>query len=584
MMDPLTGSNAAPPLDSRQKSLNTVKGLMLCRIFFLTLFLTIVILFQLSEKKYFFVPLTNEFYYFIGLFYGVTIIYALLLKKVQDSRSFALVQLVIDHFFIGGLIYFTGGIESSFPIAYIISIIGSSIFFYQRGAFFSASLASFLYGLLLLLQFHRWIHPPGQRAVPYEASQIFYSLILYVATFYIVAFLSGLIAEELRKKKRELIQKQDDYNQLETFNRNIIQSLDSGLLTIDREGNINFLNRTAEKILAVSGERLKDVSVYNLFPRISGVIDEIKKKGAEAFPDYQRYETLFVNPDGRKIYLGFSISPLTATDGSLMGYTLIFQDITRFKEMEEQMKRVDTMAAIGQLAAGMAHEIRNPLTSLSGSIQVLKSELVLDHPGQRLMDIVLRESERLNALIRDFLLFAQPPRTNKRTWKLGSILEETLELFVNSAEYHEGIRIIRPHPHDGVQAMIDPDQMKQVFWNLLINAAQSMPQGGALRLQLQKGGEGLPAAHRPPASSWKTREWVRISISDSGCGIVEPEKGKIFEPFYTTKDGGTGLGLSIVHKIIESHDGLITVESEVGKGSTFTIFLPIHIEEERKPC
>src|SRR5512139_3003775 len=132
MMDPLTGSNAAPPLDSRQKSLNTVKGLMLCRIFFLTLFLTIVILFQLSEKKYFFVPLTNEFYYFIGLFYGVTIIYALLLKKVQDSRSFALVQLVIDHFFIAGLIYFTGGIESSFPIAYIISIIGSSIFFYQR--------------------------------------------------------------------------------------------------------------------------------------------------------------------------------------------------------------------------------------------------------------------------------------------------------------------------------------------------------------------------------------------------------------------------------------------------------------------
>jgi len=232
----------------------------------------------------------------------------------------------------------------------------------------------------------------------------------------------------------------------------------------------------------------------------------------------------------------------------------------------------------------MAHEIRNPLTSLSGSIQVLKSELVLDHPGQRLMDIILRESERLNALITDFLLFAHPPRTNKRTWKLGSILEETLELFVNSAEYHEGIRIIRPHTHDGVQAMIDPDQMKQVFWNLLINAAQSMPQGGNLRLQLEKGGEGLLAAHPPLAAPRKTREWVRISISDSGCGIVEPEKEKIFEPFYTTKDGGTGLGLSIVHKIIESHDGVITVESEVGKGSTFTIFLPVHSEEERKTC
>jgi two-component system sensor histidine kinase PilS (NtrC family) len=584
MMVELTGSNAALPLDSRQKPLNIVKGLMLCRIIFLTLFLTITTLFQLSEKKYFFIPLTEEFYYFIGLFYGVTILYSLLLKKVQDSRTFAFFQLVIDHFFIGGLIYFTGGVESSFPIAYIISIIGSSIFFYKRGAFFSASLASFLYGLLLLLQFHRWIHPPGQLAAPYEASQIFYSLVLYVATFYIVAFLSGLIAEELRKKKRELIQKQDDYNQLETFNRNIIQSLDSGLLTIDCDGNINFLNRTAEKILAVGGERLKHVSVYDLFPRISGVIDEIKRKGPEAPQDYQRYETLFVSQDHRKIYLGFSISPLTAADGSLMGYTLIFQDITRFKEMEEQMKRVDKMAAIGQLAAGMAHEIRNPLTSLSGSIQVLKSELVLDHPGQRLMDIILRESERLNALIRDFLLFAQPPRTNKSLWKIGNILEETLDLFINSHEYHEGIRIIRPKTHDGFQAMIDPDQMKQVFWNLLINAAQSMSHGGELRVQLEKGDGGLLPTPPPWAGPKRIREWICISIADSGCGIVEPEKEKIFEPFYTTKDGGTGLGLSIVHKIIENHHGVVKVESEVGKGSTFTIVLPVNSEEERKTC
>jgi two-component system sensor histidine kinase PilS (NtrC family) len=267
-----------------------------------------------------------------------------------------------------------------------------------------------------------------------------------------------------------------------------------------------------------------------------------------------------------------------------MGYTLIFQDITRFKEMEEQMKRVDKMAAIGQLAAGMAHEIRNPLTSLSGSIQVLKSELVLDHPGQRLMDIILRESERLNALIRDFLLFAQPPRINRNLWKIGNILEETVDLFINSQEYHEGIRIIRPQSHDSIQAMIDPDQMKQVFWNLLINAAQSMSNGGELHLQLQKGEEDLLATNLPWSPPRKTREWVRISIVDSGCGIAEHEKEKIFEPFYTTKDGGTGLGLSIVHKIIENHDGVIKVESEVGKGSTFTILLPVNRDEERKTC
>ena len=194
----------------------------------------------------------------------------------------------------------------------------------------------------------------------------------------------------------------------------MIQSLDSGLLTVDLQGKINFLNRTAERILD-----LNDEDARRRFPStissLHSTVSPMKRwrKPSDPFSDYQRYETQFINPEGKKIYLGFSISPLTGPDGSLIGHTLIFQDITRFKEMEEQMKRLDKMAAINQLAAGMAHEIRNPLTSLSGSIQMLKSELTLQAHQERLMDIILRESERLNALITDFLLFAQPPRTNK---------------------------------------------------------------------------------------------------------------------------------------------------------------------------
>ena len=350
---------------------------MLWRIIILTLLLSITFLFQVSKKQYFFIPLTNSFYYFLSLFYLVTIFYALFLKKVKDLRQFTFIQIVMDHLFITGLIYFTGGKESFFPITYIFSIFGSSFIFYKRGAFFSASFSTLLYGLLLVLQLYHWINPLGQPSF-YDASQIFYSLILYMATFYIVAFLSSILSEELKKKKRELIQKQVDYNQLETFNRNIIQSLDSGLLTIDLSGKIIFLNRTAEKILNRNEEELKNVSIYDLFPKISEVIDEVKKKASDPFSDYQRYQTLLTNYDGRNIYLGFSISPLTDPDGSFIGHTLIFQDITKFKEMEEQMKRFDKMAAVGLLAAGMAHEIRNPLASLSGSIQMLKSELQLD--------------------------------------------------------------------------------------------------------------------------------------------------------------------------------------------------------------
>jgi len=565
-------TNSTLSLDAHPKMLKNVKGLMLGRVIILTLLLTITLLFQLSEKKYFFIPLTHNFYYFIGLFYLVTIAYALSLKKAKDSQRFAFSQIVIDQLFITALIYFTGGKESYFPIAYIFSIIASSMIFYKRGALFSASFSSILYGLLLLFQLYHWINPLGQ-PLNYEASQIFYTLIVYMATFYIVAFLSSAVSEELKKKGKELIQKQVDYSQLEAFNRNIIQSLDSGLLTVDLSGNINFLNRTAEKILNRSEEELKDTSIYDLFPRINSMFEQARKKASTPSPDYQRYETLLSNHDGRKIYLGFSISPLTGPEGSLIGHTLIFQDITKFKEMEEEMKRVDKMAAVGVLAAGMAHEIRNPLASLSGSIQMLKTELSLDDHQQHLMEITLRESERLNALITDFLLFAQPPQTHKILCPIRKILEETIDLFTHSPSFRDGIHIRRPGDHEEARVSIDPDQMKQVFWNLLINAAQSMSNGGEIRVQLGKGnGWGLTGLRL--SSELEGKEWAKISIIDSGNGMAQEEREKIFEPFFTTKENGTGLGLSIVHRIIENHNGLIRVESELGRGSSFTIYLP----------
>ena len=567
-MDTLTN----PPLDTQPNMLKNVKGLMLGRIIILTLLLTITILFQISKKQFFFIPLTNNLYYFIGIFYLVTIVYALLLRKVKDVYRFAFSQIAVDHLFITALIYFTGGKESFFPITYTFSIIASSTIFYKRGALFSASLSSLLYGLLLLLQLHHWINPLGEPSI-YDPSQVFYSLIIYMATFYIVAFLSGAISEELKKKKKELIQKQVDYNQLEAFNQNIVQSLDSGLLTIDLHGNINFLNRTAEKILNRNRGTLKDTSIYDLFPRINEVVEQVKMKVPESFSDYQRYETLLTNHDGKRIYLGFSISPLTDPEGSLIGHTLIFQDITKFKEMEEQMKRVDKMAAVGALAAGMAHEIRNPLASLSGSIQMLRAELTLDESQQHLMEITLRESERLNALITDFLLFAQPPQSHKILYPVERILEETLDLFIHSPSFRDGIRILRPSPQEETRVRIDPDQMKQVFWNLFINAAQSMSNGGEIQVQLGRGNaQGITGLSL--SSQVKDKEWVKISITDSGSGIAPEEKEKIFEPFFTTKENGTGLGLSVVHKIVENHKGLIKVDSVLGRGSTFSIFLP----------
>ncbi len=560
------------PADAEQRLQKNVKGLMLSRISILTLMLAIAYLFQLPEKKHFFIPMTSPFYYFIGFFYGVTMVYAFLFKRVKNLRKFTIVQLVIDHLFIAGLITFTGANESYFPIAYFFVIIGSSILFYKKGAFYSASLSTFLYGLILVLQLYGWIPLSDQRILP-EASQVFYPLITYLAAYYIVAFLSGTIGEELKKKKTELIQKQVDYDQLEAFNRNIVQSLDSGLLTIDLDGRVNFLNRTAEKILNRRGDDLKHLSIDTLFPEIARVLGELKRKPSGYSLDYQRYETPLSGGSGQKTYLGFSISPLTDPEGSVIGHTLIFQDITRFKEMEEQMKRYDRMAAIGALAAGMAHEIRNPLASLSGSIQMLKSELSLDSQQERLMQITLRESERLNALITDFLLFAHPPQTQRSPVEIKQILDETVDLFIHSRAFHKGLRIKRPSGNGDTEAWVDPDQIRQVFWNLLINAAQAIQEQGDIQIEIEKTTSPIGGSFLLSATPME-KEWIKIMIADSGNGISPQDKDKIFEPFYTTKEGGTGLGLSIVHKIIENHHGAIRVESEVSKGSLFTVFLP----------
>jgi two-component system sensor histidine kinase PilS (NtrC family) len=190
------------------------------------------------------------------------------------------------------------------------------------------------------------------------------------------------------------------------------------------------------------------------------------------------------------------------------------------------------------------------------------------------MEITLRESERLNALITDFLLFAQPPQSHKMPWEMWKIIEETVELFTHSPSFHEGIRIRRPRVRDSTQILIDPDQMKQVFWNLLMNAGQAMSDGGEIKIDLDKRNEAFWGAILPLPAPRTGKDWVKISITDSGEGISPQDKEKIFEPFFTTKERGTGLGLSIVHKIVENHNGVIKVESEVGKGATFTIFLP----------
>jgi two-component system sensor histidine kinase PilS (NtrC family) len=559
--------------ESWKDSIKKLKVLVIFRVIIITLLLSIILFVQLKGVTFFITP-NNLVYYFIGLTYLITLIYVPLLTKTRDVKMFAFVQHIVDVLLITLLTYLTGGIESFFVIAYIFSIISGSIILYKRGAYFIASISSIAYGTFLDLEYYGIIHPlynSLSSGYHYSSSYVLYRILVYVVAFFVVAFLSSHLAEELRRKRSELIKKQDDYDKLEAFNRDIVQSLDSGLLTIDSRGKITSFNKTAHRILRLDSDEMEQNHIQQIFPDIDKTLFGMEGNSPKANP-YQRYETTFSDKTGKTLFLGFSVSPLRDNDDRVTGKTFIFQDITTFKEMEEQIKRSDRMATIGQFAAGIAHEIRNPLTSLSGSIQVLKGELKLKGANRHLMDIILRESERLNNLITDFLLFAQPAKINKDKMDIGQVIVETLELFKNSPGHDQSIKIVK-NLEKKIVVLGDQHQLKQLFWNLFINAAQIMPHGGELRVKLETVKPDGTSGRFQGSTRRDMTPFAKISVSDTGNGINPDEKEKIFEPFFTTKEGGTGLGLAIVHRIVENHDGFISVNSQRNKGTTFEIFL-----------
>jgi two-component system sensor histidine kinase PilS (NtrC family) len=386
--------------------------------------------------------------------------------------------------------------------------------------------------------------------------------------FYLVAFLSSYLAEQVRRKEEELKKRIIDYRQLERLYKHIVQNVVSGLITVDGEGRITSFNRMAEEITGYKFEEVYQEEIDSMFPGLLAWSRSVGGNPGEGGDRLRllRWETRFARKDGAHLILGFSMSPLKDSGDREMGDILIFQDLTRLREMEEHVKRSDRLAAIGKMAAGIAHEIRNPLASISGSIEILKEELGNSTQNQALMGIILREVHRLNSLIADFLLFARPISPGRERIQLNRLIEEILQMLGHSPDFNVLIRL-ETEFEDDLYVQGDPNQVRQVFWNLLINAAQAMPKGGMLKVRLRK---GSPHALLPAG-----RSYGEVSVIDSGVGIGEEDIGKIFDPFFTTKERGTGLGLSIVHSIVERYGGKIVVQSRKGRGSVFAVFIPL---------
>jgi two-component system sensor histidine kinase PilS (NtrC family) len=557
---------------SRDNLFSRIKWLMFFRAVVVTLLLGATVMVQLRDSSFFRYVSPVYFYAFIGFTYTLTLVYALLLRRVQSLKLFAYVQILGDVFFITLLIYLTGGISSIFSWVYLLAIFGAGTILYRRGGLLVASASSILYGALLDLEYYQLLLPIGGRqfsSLEPQGIYVLYLILVNMVAFYLVAVLSSYLAEQVRRKEEELKKRIIDYRQLERLYKHIVQNVVSGLVTVDEMGRVTSFNRMAEEITGRKFEEVYQEEIDSLFPGLSAWTRSVGENPGEGWNRARlpRWETRFQRKDGASLILGFSISPLKDSSDREMGNIFIFQDLTRLREMEEHLKRADRLAAVGKMAAGMAHEIRNPLASISGSIEILKDELVSSAQNQQLMGIVLREVNHLNTLIADFLLFARPFSPGKEEIHLNRLIEEILQMFTRGPDFNRRIRL-ETQFEDDLHIQGDPHQIRQVFWNLFINAAQAMPGGGTLRVVLRKNSS-------PPAPSGG-RILGEISVIDSGTGIGEEEREKIFDPFFTTKERGTGLGLSIVHSIVEGYGGKVTVQSQPGQGTTFSVFLPLH--------
>lgn len=483
------------------------------------------------------------FFAMIALTYGLTLVWSLTLRFVDRYPWLIDVQVACDALIVSAMVYLTGGVSSYFSSLYTLPIIAASTVQSWRGGLMVGLLSAVMYTGVVVAQYEA-----GGEVLPAQRVAIF-MVGLNVFGFLAVAGLSGYLAEGLVRTGAQLEEASTQLADLQAFNQHVIDSLTSGLATSDMEGRLLTFNRAAETITG-----LKSPDAVGAL-----VTDVLQYPGALL---QRRQEFEFTRADGRRIEIGMTSAPLFTPRGE-SGFLFTFQDVTDLKRREREARVQQRLAAVGEMAAGIAHEIRNPLASMAGSIQILRDELPLTGEQSQLMNIVLRESDRLNETIRNFLAFARPQRSLTIELDLRSLVTDAAALLQNNAEVTERHKVVVDVPEEPVTFRADEAQMRQIVWNLATNGLRAMPDGGTLRL-----------AVRTTRSEDRTPLEAVIAVQDEGVGIAPEELDGIFQPFRGGFARGTGLGLSIVHRIATEYGGEVRVASQKGRGTTVEVALP----------
>ncbi len=505
----------------------------------------------------------DPFFLLIALTYALTVAYATTMRFANRHRWIIDLQLAGDALTVSAVIYFTGGITSFFSSLYVLPIVAASTVQFRRGGLLVATLSALMYGGLVLAQYlaasgllqHSLLAAEAAALPPRSVAQ--YTVALNLFGFFAVALLSGSLAERLRSADVRLEQASTEIADLQAFNQHVIDSLPSGLATTDTARRVLTFNHAAETITGLPFRSVAGRPLTETLQLPEQLVVEMEQglSGSGA----RRLEWRYSTPDGRgEIDVGLSATHLE-TPGGRAGVLVTFQDVTSVKKLERDARIQQRLAAVGEMAAGIAHEIRNPLASMSGSIQILRQELPLSSEQEQLMDIVLRESERLNTTIRSFLAYARPQRFAIERLDVRRALNDTALLLRNSAELCEGHAIEVDVPVAELWYEADEGQIRQIVWNLATNGLRAMPDGGRLRLT----GSVEPSSNG-----------IVISVQDEGIGIAAEELDGLFQPFHGSFARGSGLGLAIVHRIVTDYRGEIQVSSQPGAGTTVSVRLP----------
>ena len=502
-------------------------------------------------------------YVLIGWIYALSAGYALSLRLTARAPWLVDAQLALDALAVAAFVWVTGGILSYFSFLYVLPIMAASAVRLRPGALRITALSMALYMATVALQYSQapyqpWsVWEPGLPVNLPRGLLAEYTVAVHLLGFLAVGLLTGSLAERVRRADEQLADASTAIAHLQAYSEHIINSLTMGLVTSDLDGRILTFNRAAETITGHSRDATPGRPAADVLGLPADFAASLATGRAQA--GSRRTDYRYRRADGRDIDLGLSATTVETSEGP-SGFLFTFQDVTTVRRLERDARMQQRLAAVGEMAAGIAHEIRNPLASISGSMQILRKELSLNGEQSQLMDIVLRESERLNQTIRSFLAYARPQRFGITRLDLRPVLQDAALLLRNSAEVGQDHVVDVDVPDEPVWCEADEGQVRQVIWNLATNGLRAMPDGGRLRL----------GARRDPGDAAGVLE-----VQDGGVGIPESELEAIFQPFHGAFEQGSGLGMAIVHRIVDDYGGAIRVTSKPGVGTTVEVRLPV---------